>query len=140
MDTPDVEFNPYASEMLGVNDEFVLDDLLSANLTNLAPTTCAGHFPNFPALPVAILAKILIGAAGKLFASVIGVEDAPYRVVEAIVSSQHLAFTDDRLHLVIQHKEADDDGPNLVFRCRALTDGREQHPFGDLRITLRSPI
>lgn len=138
-ETPDVTFNPYASDLMTLGDVFVLDDLLSANLVNIDPCLCAGHFPAYPALPVAILAKILIGAAGKLFGNVIGIENAPYRVVEAIVSSEHLAFTDDRLHIVIQHKDADDYGPNMVFRCRALSEGREQHPFGDLTITLRSP-
>lgn len=136
--TPAVQFNPYATEMLGLGDVFVLDDLLSANLQSLDPTTCAGHFPNYPALPVAILAHILISAAGKLFANIVGVEDAPYTVVRALVQAEHLAFTDDKLHLVIQHRNSDDEGENRMFRCRALSEGKERHPFGDLQITLRS--
>ena len=133
--TPDVAYNPYETSHLALGDVFVLDDLLSANLQTLDATACAGHFPDYPALPVAILAHILISAAGKLFANVIGIEDAPYTVVDAQVKSEHLAFTDDKLHLVIQHKEPD--GENHIFRCRALTERKEQLPFGDMKITLR---
>ncbi len=135
--TPAVPFNPYAEEMLGLGDVMVLDDLLSANLQELDPKTCAGHFPNFPALPVAILAHILASAAGRLFASMVDRERAPYKVVRALVQADHLAFTNDKLHLVVQHRDADDDGENRVFRCRAVSEGKTREPFGDLQITLR---
>ena len=135
--TPVVEFNPYAADLLGLGDVFVLDDLLSANLQTLDPISCAGHFPNYPALPVAILAHILISAAGKLFGNIVGNDDAPYTVAGTLVEADHLAFPNDKLHVVIQHKNSDDDGPNRLFRGRALSEGKENRPFGDLQITLR---
>jgi hypothetical protein len=136
--TPEVQFNPYAAEMLGLGDVFVLDDLLSANLHELDPQTCAGHFPNYPALPVAILARILISAAGELFANMMGRDDAPYTVVRALVQAEHLAFTNDKLHLVIQSKDSGDQSLNRVFRCLAISEGKTKTPYGDLEITLRS--
>jgi len=137
-DTPTVAYNPYATQLLGLGDVMVLDDFLSANLQALNPTTCAGHFPNYPALPVAILAHILTSAAGRLFANVIGVENASYTVVNALVQAEHLAFSNDRLHVTIQHDNADDEGTNRVFRCHAVSEAEAiTRPFGDLKITLR---
>ena len=74
---------------------------------------------------------------GKLFGNIVGNDDAPYTVAGTLVEADHLAFPNDKLHVVIQHKNSDDDGPNRLFRGRALSEGKENRPFGDLQITLR---
>ncbi|MBI2477547.1 MAG: hypothetical protein HYV60_02530 [Planctomycetia bacterium] len=119
-----------------VQDIVLLDDLLSAHF-GFQPTVCAGHFPKFPALPVAVLMYILSKAAGKLLEEVTRIEGVRYIVVEANINAEHLAFPDEKLHLIVQHKVSDTAAGRHGFRCRALAEGRKQHLFGEMFLTLQ---
>jgi hypothetical protein len=119
-----------------VEDIVLLDDLLSAHF-GFQPTVCAGHFPKFPALPVAVLMYILSKAAGKLLEEVTRIDGVRYIVVGADINAENLAFPDEKLHLIVQHKVGDVAAGRHGFRCRALAEGREQHLFGEMFLTLQ---
>src|SRR5581483_11840117 len=112
--------------------EVVIDDaLLSAYLGPLDPSKCAGHFPLFPALPVAILMHILSCAAGSLLAAVHDRDAVPYDVLDAKVTAENLAFANERIHVVIWYRGVE--GQDYVFDCVALADNRS---IGKMELTL----
>ena len=119
-----------------VEDLVLLDDLLSARF-GFQPSSCTGHFPNFPALPVAVLMYILGKAAAKLLEEVTGTKDVLYGVVDAQIDAENLAFPDEKLYLVVQLKDGETNDRQHSFRCRAVSEGKERHKFGELALTVQ---
>jgi len=119
-----------------VEDLFVNEAIFSARF-GFQPTSCAGHFPTFPALPVAVLMFILSKAAGTLLEEVTGKQAVPYVVVDADISAENLAFPDEKLYLVVQRVADELEHGQYKFSCRAIAERNDKHKFGDMTLILR---
>lgn len=85
----------------------------------IEPETCAGHFPTYPALPVAVLMGQLSYLAGRLM-------PGSFRVTWGDVSAQDLAWAGERVRFEAVRVATEPRG--VRFRCRA-----EAGPADDAR-------
>jgi len=93
---------------------------------------CAGHFPNYPCLPVAILMGHMARSAGAVLSAQLGVVDLKYRVVHGDIIAQQLAFAGSRVRF--EANSIDYQAPFARFDCRALDS--EGKAYGEMIITL----
>lgn len=92
---------------------------------------CDGHFPNYPAAPVAIVMGQLCRAAGMGLVHHLGHEDFGYRIEEGHVTAQKLATAGQELVLEATYEQPVPGGHQL--RGVALADGES---VGELTVTL----
>ena len=93
-----------------------LPDGLSATCGPLPAGACAGHFPEFPAWPVALVMHCISRLAGRALQQHVG-RQCSYSVVHADVVAEHLAFAVDKLWLRALHISSD--GDMHTFDCLA---------------------
>ena len=75
--------------------------VLNATFTELLPENCLGHFPMYPAVPIAILSHYLISASGHLLQKITNDAKLKYQVKKVNLSAPNLCFVSERLSLQI---------------------------------------
>ncbi|MBK8012122.1 MAG: hypothetical protein IPK13_12300 [Deltaproteobacteria bacterium] len=131
--------NPYAAEP-PLTDVEIEGDRLSASLGVVQAEQCMGHFPRFPALPVAILAYDLIRSATTLCRARRGYDRLRVRLDEASLRADNLPFAGMplgvRAEFLGQEVVDQPDGPNALrelYRCEALSGAV---PIGAINLSL----
>lgn len=94
-------------------------DGVQARLGVITPELCAGHFPMFPALPVAVLMHSLSTLCGEALRVRWG-QSTRYRVRMADVSAARLAFAGESLRFDASYLSGD--GEHERYQARALLD------------------
>jgi len=106
---------------------------MSASLGQVPARYCAGHFPFYPALPVAVLASCLSNMAGHLLRfRQLSKSGFAYVVTHSLLQADNMAFAGDEVTLSARH--VDSEGKNHRFHCEAFT--ALGVPVGDLQIML----
>ncbi len=123
-------YSPY-SELDALTIETLDFEHCSSASMFVNASECAGHFPNYPCLPVAILMGRLSRVAAKLYAHRTGSQNK-YRVVNAEISAQKLAFAGQQLRFTARYESTHDLGQK--FYCQVCDDLGEV--FGDMQLTL----
>lgn len=99
--------NPFAQK-----HDFVSEQLFSDKITcSMGPVPeyyCAGHFPNFPALPVAILVYNLFDMANKLTAHMLSTPELKSTIRKYEIIADNLAFAGDDVNLEVNHQQSPD--------------------------------
>ncbi|MEY4578469.1 MAG: hypothetical protein RL701_3172 [Pseudomonadota bacterium] len=93
-----------------------------ARLRTVTPDLCAGHFPLYPSLPVAVLMHALSSLCGEALRGRWG-NAARYRVVAADVSAERLAFVGERLLFEAAFRQSNGDREHYQAWAM-LEDGR----------------
>ncbi len=109
--------NPYLNE-IPLSKSVFEDDKLKTVLGPLKPHECQGHFPEFPAVPVAILMHSMSKAAGLLFSHKFGKKNLAYIVEEGLIKADNLAFAGNKINIIISYSKNE----HFNFKCRALSD------------------
>lgn len=96
------------------NKEIVLHELnkqsLTASIQPLLATDCAGHFKNFPSMPIAILCQTKIQAAEQLLAFILGEGTLfNYHVMAAEILAHTLIPTNETITLKISLEDQSND-------------------------------
>ena len=91
---------------------------------------CAGHFPDYPALPVAVLMGQLSYLAGTLL-------DRPYRVTRGNVSARDLCWAGELVTFSAQEIADDCEPHERALLCRASVDGVTK---GEMRLWLTTEL
>lgn len=125
--------NPY-SNTLPFKVVYVSDKRLSATLGIISPSSCSGHFPEYPCVPVAIISNCLIRAAGYLLKHILKQDEVKYIVRESIVNADHLAFAGEVVNLEVEYLNLKDN--KYIFRCQAIANSTKE--IGTLLIHLSS--
>ena len=110
--------SPYA-ELLPLQLDPPTDSSVSAHSTALSPESCAGHFPDYPAWPVALIMHSLGRVAGRLLQHLKG-QDTFYTVIHAHVLAETLAFASQPLTFHASLNSAQTQPSDFSFTCRAL--------------------
>ncbi|MCA9471687.1 MAG: hypothetical protein MRJ96_12265 [Nitrospirales bacterium] len=128
---PSRVFNPY-TQSLPLKNVQIAGRRLTAVLGIESPQQCAGHFPFYPAIPVAILMQALAEAAGRLTQAQLGLPVFSYVVSDAEVCAKNLAFADEGIDLIAEYLHRMDHAH--VLHCRANTQSGKD--VGQLEVTL----
>lgn len=91
-----------------------------SKIKKIQPEWCVGHFPFYPALPVAIVLSILSHSAGDLFLSRHPALKG-FLIRTANVTADNLAFAGESLNLETQYLATLGDGGGERFLCTATT-------------------
>jgi hypothetical protein len=109
---------------------------VQALLPEVSPQLCAGHFPFYPALPVAVLMHSLASLSGEALRVRWG-DAARYRVLAADVHAERLAFAGERLLFEAAYQRSEQ-GREHYQASATLEDGTaigrmaiELEPIGD---------
>lgn len=94
-----------------------------AVLAEIEPEMCAGHFPMYPALPVAILMDSLHSLSGEAMRARWG-DSMRYRLIRADVHADRLAFAGQRVEFDARHCGDVADGEQYEAIAR-LADGTQ---------------
>ena len=78
--------------------------IISASMGNIPECFCAGHFPNYPALPVAILAYNLFDMACRLLTCSLP-KDTKVFIRSYEITADNLAFAGDDVSLQVEYTE-----------------------------------
>lgn len=105
---------------------------LTASLGKIPQNYCSGHFPNYPAMPMAILTYNLIDLAGLFIYHSTRDYRLRFMLKEFTLSADGLAFAGEKVDLEIKHMRSFD---NLfVLSCKATSNGSKN--VADLEITI----
>lgn len=118
--TPDFSVpNPYLTknELLNIRCS---SQQASASLGIIKDQYCAGHFPYFPALPVAILMNSLLDLAVAYIQFVMGAKSFRICVKKLELIADNLGFAGERLHFFLDMVTRN--GNIFVLTCYAITD------------------
>ncbi len=91
-----LDFNPY-QQIFPLEDLVIGKQELSFSLGKIKPEYCAGHFPNYPILPVAILGYYQSKAMSLLLDQIMGVSDSKYLISHAVLLAHDFAFAGTKL-------------------------------------------
>ncbi|HKU41129.1 MAG TPA: hypothetical protein VJR89_23365 [Polyangiales bacterium] len=94
-----------------------------AELDEVKPEMCAGHFPMYPALPVAILMHSLSTLSGEALRARWG-DSMRYRLLRADVFADRLAFAGERLQFAARYV-SDAPGAEQYEATACLADGSQ---------------
>ncbi|MGH1488586.1 MAG: hypothetical protein ACRBK7_04200 [Acidimicrobiales bacterium] len=108
-----------------------IPDGVSVDCGLVTAELCAGHFPDYPAAPVAIVMGRLCGAAGLAMNRHLGTPDGRYRIEEGNVSASGLARAGQRLVLEARYVKPVRCGHQLTGV--ALADGEV---VGEVTVTM----
>ena len=105
--------NPYKSQLCG---SFELGETWAKqSIEKVEATVCAGHFPMYPALPVAALMGQLCFLAGQLIGQ-------PFRAVSGTVTATDLCWAGQGVQFLVQQQTLN--GDNRFFNCQ-VTSGEK---------------
>jgi hypothetical protein len=124
--------NPYENSF-DLNNINISNHELNAQLGPLTPAHCIGHFDTIPCLPVAVLMHALSRSAGMLLANICHPEIS-YRVIEATIHAENLAFAGDLVNICAEKISNND---NLYFfRCVASSESGINYGYMDLTLSI----
>ncbi len=111
--------NPYLrkNELLNIQ---CASQQASASLGMIRDQYCAGHFPYFPALPVAILMNSLLDLTTAYIQSVLNTQSFRIHVKKLELVADNLGFAGEQLNLFLDMVARN--GNIFVVRCYAITD------------------
>lgn len=116
--------NPYRHR-LGLTVVTLDEHHIRADLPNVPAEACAGHFPLYPAVPVAVLMEAFSNAGGALLRKYRGEPALAYRVRSADIRASRLVFAGQG---IVIHGEMLGDvserGAKMQM-CACLTNGEE---------------
>lgn len=95
---------------------------LTAHSPALSATQCAGHFPEFPAWPIALIMHSLGRVAGRFLHHIVG-DEVYYTVTDAAVIAESLTFAVEPLSFRASLKSATND-QDFTFGCQAINGNR----------------
>ncbi|WP_342089251.1 hypothetical protein [Dyadobacter sp. OTU695] len=131
---PDFELkNPYRikSRLLDVQ----LSDLCAtASLGEIRRENCLGHFPSFPAMPVAILLSALLDLATIYIHHAKGDETLNMLVKEFTLLADNLAFSGETVTLCVNQEACSDNR----FKLRCLAKSTDGKSVGDITAIIES--
>ncbi|MFN8438042.1 MAG: hypothetical protein U0V72_10395 [Cytophagales bacterium] len=108
IEKPDFKLsNPYAVKHPFVKEEFT-ETQMTASMGKIPEYYCSGHFPQYPALPVAILVYNLFDMACRLMAHNLGEHDAINIVKQYEITADNLAFAGDMVELEANYISSDE--------------------------------
>jgi len=125
--------SPY-SKSIPIDDITPIEGGLAATVGPLHPSACAGHFPNLPAWPVALVMHTLSRLAGYALQRLVR-RQCSYSVVQAEVSAEHLAFADQQLSLCVTHESPIQQPTHYALHCIASID---QHTVAIMQLILET--
>lgn len=115
--------SPYRNR-LGLEIVEVGQRSVHARLPSVPAEACAGHFPLYPAVPVAVLMEVFSNAGGALFRSLARAPELRYRVRSADISASKLVFAGTAIAL--RGELLEQDSRSVTMRMQAsLVDGDE---------------
>lgn len=85
---------------------------------------CAGHFPHYPALPVAVLVYNLFYAANTLLNHVTGLSDSQNLIRNYEIAADNLAFSGDYVDLMVNYIKGEEDGPHELY-AEGISNGEK---------------
>jgi predicted thioesterase len=91
---------------------------ISMVIPRLPASACAGHFDDFPALPVATLTSYLGDLAGGILTG----SPVPYRVVRASLEAKDLSWAGERVEFNVERVQVE--GARHAFNCLVSSEGR----------------
>lgn len=127
----DNNFNPYA-EPLPLQNMRIIDNKLIGSLGRVLPHFCVGHFPDFPAMPAAILSISLVRAAGYLLKEISNQNDMKYIVRKGQLKAYNLAFAGEVI--IIKSELLKSINNDYLFESKAITTSQKE--LGVVRIML----
>jgi 3-hydroxymyristoyl/3-hydroxydecanoyl-(acyl carrier protein) dehydratase len=119
---------PYARP-LPLDYSKMTGDHSKAVLREISPQLCAGHFPLYPAMPIALLMHGLSTLCGGMLGAQAGAE-VPYTVERAEVSAERLAFAGESL--TFEARRVDEDAERTTFEASATLHSGET--AGEMRL------
>lgn len=108
------------------------DNGLSAVAGPLSVEDCAGHFPCYPAWPVAVVMHTLTRVAGRALQHIVN-RECRHSVVQAEVFADHLVPAASALSFRVTRQESNHAPPLYQFDCIATND---THTIGSMQLTL----
>jgi hypothetical protein len=127
--------NPH-SATYPITDIRIQDIKLTASLGEIQPLYCVGHFPAFPAMPIAILMGTLSRCAGYLLKYIMKRDSLLYVVEEALVQADNLAFAKEIVDLEITYLHTSYN--EHFFRCCAVANSKKN--VGEMVLKLKELI
>ncbi|GJL66781.1 MAG: hypothetical protein NPIRA05_17520 [Nitrospirales bacterium] len=126
--------NPYA-RTLPLRDVTITGKRLTAFLRVESSGQCPGHFPHYPAIPVAILMQALSQAAAQLIQAMFGYSNFSYVISDADIRAEALAFLHEKVELIVDYLHGMDD--LHILRCSAMTDSQKEVGHVELTVEQR---
>ena len=112
--------NPYKFPVT-LKEISITENRLNCTLGKIEPYQCIGHFPSYPALPVAILSSALLDSAG-IFLKSRYPEYWKIRINQVNVMAKKLAFAGEQVHIETNLLESS--GKTYHFSCHALDEDK----------------
>lgn len=119
--------NPYAQKNKLFNLQFS-DTKATASLGEVQESHCSGHFPNHPALPVAVLMGILIDLCIQFIQHSIHNQHIQVSIKACTLLAENLALAGESVNLVVQQESR----TNEFFKLRAIAYAKEGKSVGDI--------
>lgn len=119
--------NPYQHKSSFV-DVQLMDLSTSASLGEVFDKNCAGHFPNYPAMPVAILLSSMLDLATLYIHHVTGDKTLKMMVTEFSLLAENLAFSGERVMLHVNREDHMDN----KFKLRCVAESTDGKSVGDV--------
>jgi predicted thioesterase len=91
---------------------------ISMVIPRLPASACAGHFDDFPALPVATLTGYMGDLAGRILTD----SPVPYRVVRASLEARDLSWAGERVEFNVERVQVE--GARHAFNCMVSSEER----------------
>jgi 3-hydroxymyristoyl/3-hydroxydecanoyl-(acyl carrier protein) dehydratase len=114
------DYNPYISDP-EIKYEKVSDTRIISTVDNISPMDCAGHFPEIPAVPIAILFRILVKLSIILMQIRKGNPSQIFCVKECTTEAKNLAFPGEPIDIETQFIYTDENNFHYI-RTMAYTN------------------
>jgi 3-hydroxymyristoyl/3-hydroxydecanoyl-(acyl carrier protein) dehydratase len=114
------DHNPYIADP-PLKYEVLSDTQLTAIIDNIGPLDCAGHFPEIPAVPIAILFRILVKLSIILMQIRKNNPNAVFCVKECTTEAKNLAFPGERIDIEALFIHSDENDHHYI-RTSAYTN------------------
>ena len=111
--------SPYTRQKLELSNIKFKNRKLIGLLDITDPFECSGHFPMYPALPVAKMIDTLTNAGGLLLQHTLQQECLQFSLLHTIIEANELAFAGEKVRCEIDLLKAD--GHKFLLDCRATT-------------------
>lgn len=110
----------------------VIGNTMTATMGVIPEYYCAGHFPNYPALPVAILIYSLLSLTSEMVAHISGNPDQKVSIKDCSLSAENLAFAGDKVDLVVHHVSTSNNQYYLTAKAMA----NNERSVGEIRVVI----
>ncbi|MDJ0762013.1 MAG: hypothetical protein QNJ97_03410 [Myxococcota bacterium] len=114
--------NPFLDD-IALCDVAIANNTLTGTVEQIDPTLCKGHFPEYPALPVAILMQYFKKSLEPLVKHMLGRSDVVFYIKETTIEAEHLAFPGEAITIKAELQNTSGDDLPLSIMATAR-DGR----------------